>query len=744
MANSLIKNYADDGMFVDAIRVYLDLLESGFPVQEFQFFPCLIKAFGGLGSVEKGEEIHGHLLKFGFLEDTYVSNSLLGMYWKCGAVEHADKMFDEMPQRDAISWNTMISGFSRLGYYTESLTLLARMIGDYGAVFENRVACLSALSSCASTQSLTHGRAIHGCIVKNKFDSDEYLVSGLIDMYMKCGDVKNAERVLIRILDDNIVRGNKVIWNVMITGYVSNECPSLALSLFLEMLESGIGPDSSTVVAVLVLCSQLLDIALGKQIHGLVVSLALENDVRVQTALIEMYFNCSSSETGLKIFRQSPNKNLIMWGSVISNCAQNGYPNESLQLFEDFMILNGFPDLVILLAALRACSSLALKRSGVELHGMAVKLGLTLDAFVGGALVDLYGKCGDMNSAEKVFDGLDTKDLVSWNALISGFAQNEYPEKALKAFRDMQSRHLEPNSVTVACILSVCMHLAVMILCKQVHCYILRHGFLINNILIGNSLISAYAKCGIMSDSLTIFNQMSDRNEVTWNSIILGFGMHGRRQEMFQMFERMKETTEVKAEHATFTALLSACSHGGEVAMGWKYFNSMTQDYNLEPRVEHYTCMVDLLGRAGNLNQAYDLIKEMPCSPDDRIWGSLLGSCKNHGNVGLARVVASHIFELDPTSIGYRTLLSNLYEESGRWNEVSQVRTEIRDTGVRKQPGCSWIEVDNNIHTFTAADCSHPLCEEIYATLESLSVEIKEEGYVPLSQSTAVGSHTKD
>ncbi|CAI0398660.1 unnamed protein product [Linum tenue] len=134
----------------------------------------------------------------------------------------------------------------------------------------------------------------------------------------------------------------------------------------------------------------------------------------------------------------------------------------------------------------------------------------------------------------------------------------------------------------------------------------------------------------------------------------------------------------------------------------------------------------------------------MPCSPDDRIWGSLLGSCKNHGNVGLARVVASHIFELDPTSIGYRTLLSNLYEESGRWNEVSQVRTEIRDTGVRKQPGCSWIEVDNNIHTFTAADCSHPLCEEIYATLESLSVEIKEEGYVPLSQSTAVGSHTKD
>lgn len=736
--NDMIKECTDGGLFEDAIRLYINLLEFGFPVEEFQFFPSLVKAFGGLGDVNKGKQIHGHLLKLGFLEDKYVKNSILSLYWKCGAVGHAVKMFESVHERDLVSWNTMTSGFCQSGDYANSLAIFRRMIKEYSGVHLNRVAFLSALSSCASIGSLTYGREIHGFLVKNGLDSDEFLVSGLIEMYMKCGDVKNAECIFKRILDNELASRNTVIWNVMILGYVYNECLTQALELFVDMLGFGINPDSSTVVAVLVLCSQLLDLAVGRQIHGIILSFGLENDIRVGTALMEMYFKCGDPGTGLKIFRKSQNYNLVMWSSVISNCAQNSYPTEALQLFCDFMLDCGFPDSVILLAALRACSSLALKHRGKEIHGLAIKVGFESDGFVGGALVDLYGKCGDMESAQEVFCGLPARDLVSWNALISGFAQNGCADEALKAFRDMQSEQIKPNTVTVACILSVCTHLSVMILCKEVHCYLLRHGF-VPNVLVSNSLISTYAKCGDINSSWTVFEIMPARNEVSWNSIILGFGMHGLTDEMFIIFEKMKQAG-MKPDHATFTALLSGCSHAGKVDMGWKYFCSMVEDYNLESRVEQYTCMVDLLGRAGHLNQAYHLIMTMPCSPDDRIWGSLLGSCKNHGDAKLAEVVANHIFELNPTSIGYRVLLANLYEDSGRWNELTQIRSEIKYIGMKKQPGCSWIEVNNNIHIFIAGDCSHNQSQEIHAAIKSLTLEMRRAGYVPHLQSASIES----
>ncbi|KDP31105.1 hypothetical protein JCGZ_11481 [Jatropha curcas] len=737
LVNSKIKECTDNGFFEDAIVVYLNLLECGFPVEKFQFFPCLIKAVGGLLDITMGKEIHGHLLKLGVLEDIYIKNSLLGMYWKCGAVRDAVKMFEKMERRDLVSWNSMISGFCQSGGYANSLMRFSWMIREVGGIYLNRVACLSALSSCASLKFLSCGKEIHGFLVKSGLDFDEFLVGGLIDMYMKCGDIKNAEHVFKRSIDEELVRENRVVWNVIILGYVSNECLSLAWESFTKMLELGINPDSSTLVAILVLLSQSLNLAVGKQIHGIIHSFGLESDIRVVTALMEMYFKCGDPETGLKIFRQSQNYNLVMWGSVISNCAQHDYSNAALQLFQDFLLEYRFPDSVILLAALRACSSLVLKPKGMEIHGLAVKLGFDSDIFVGGALVDLYGKCGDMESAQEVFYRLPTRDLVSWNALISGFAQNEYADKALREFRNMQSEQIKPNTVTVACILSVCAHLSVIVLCKELHCYLLRHGFEFN-ILVSNSLISTYAKCGDVNSSWTVFDKMPARDEVSWNSIMLCFGMHGHTDKMFALFEKMKEAG-MKPDHATFTAVLSACSHAGKVEMGWKYFDSMVKDYNLDPRVEQYTCMIDLLGRAGHLDEAYNLIMAMSCSPDDRVWGSLLGSCKSHGDVKLAEVVANHIFELDPNNIGYRVLLANLYEDSGKLNEVTQVRTEIKCIGVKKQPGCSWIEVNNGIHIFIASDSSHSQSEIIYATIENLTLEMRRLGYVPHLLSATIG-----
>ncbi|KAJ4712325.1 Pentatricopeptide repeat-containing protein [Melia azedarach] len=732
---NMIKEFTDGGLFEDAIRVYVNMLEYGFPIDEFRFFPCLIKAFGSLCDVEKARQIHGHVLKLGFLGDVYVQNSLLRMYWKCGVVEEAIQLFEKMCHRDLVSWNTMISGFCQSGDHLGSLIFLRRMIDEH-VKYPNRISCLSALSSCGSIDALIYGREIHGFLVKSGLETDEFLVSGLIEMYMKCSDIRSAQHVFENIVDKESVRGNPVIWNVMVAGYISNEYFSLALELFIDMLNLGIRPDSSTMVAALVLCSQSLDLEVGEQIHGIVFSHGLQNDIRVITAIIEMYFECGDPEAGLKIFSLSQNCSMVMWSSVISNCVQNGYPAEALQLFYDFMLKCGFPDLLILLAVLRACSSLALKSKGTEIHGLAVKLTFDSDMFVGGALVDMYGKCRDMESSQKVFSGLLFRDLVTWNALISGYAQNRCPDEALKALRDMQSEQMRPNTVTAATILSVCALLSVLILCKEVHCYILRQG-LECNVLVSNSLIATYAKCGDVNSSLVVFKKMTERDEVSWNSIVLGLGMHGQTDKMFVLFEKMKAAGK-KPDHITFTALLSACSHAGRVDMGRKYFKSMIEDYKLQPQVEHYTCMVDLLGRAGHLNEAYDLIKTMPCVPDDRIWGSLLGSCRTHSNEKLAELVANHIFKLAPTNIGYRVLLAKFYELSGKMGDYARVRLEIKDMGLKKQPGCSWIEVNNSIHIFIAGDHSHHQSDDIYSVLENLTLEMKRAGYIPQLQSVNV------
>ncbi|KAL6177462.1 hypothetical protein ACLB2K_048988 [Fragaria x ananassa] len=538
-AGEVIKRHVENGNCEDAVAVYVKLLELGLPVaEEFQFFPILIKAFGGFCDVGKAREVHGHVLKLGVLGDVYDANSILGVYWKCGSVEDAVQLFVKMPERDLVSWNTMISGFCHLGDYVRCLEVFRRMVRDHW-VLPNRVACLSGLTSCASVMSLVHGREIHGFVVKRWLDGDQFMVSGLVDMYMKCGDVKNAECVFRRVVDDECVRGNTVIWNVMISGYVCNGCWPQAVELFLEMLEIGLLPDTSTMVAVTDLCSQLMDLAFGKQIHKFCLSTQLSTDVRVETALMDMYFKCGDITTDLEIFRRSLKRNMVMWSVAISNLAQSSHPHEALSLFYDYILEYGFVDSVILLAVLRASSSLAVKSIGMEIHSLAVKLGFDSDVFVASAIVDFYAKCRDVESAQKVFYRLPARDLVSWNALISGYAQNEYLDEALEAFLEMQREEVRPNTVTVASILSVCAQLSVIMLCKEVHGYLLRQEF-DSNVLVSNSLITTYAKCGDIKSSRSVFETMHQRNEVSWNSILLGLGMHGHADKAFALFRKME------------------------------------------------------------------------------------------------------------------------------------------------------------------------------------------------------------
>ncbi|KAF8005960.1 hypothetical protein BT93_K0288 [Corymbia citriodora subsp. variegata] len=674
-----------------------------------------------MSDVERAKQIHGHVLKLGILDAVDVANSVLGMYWKCGVVDHAVRVFEKMLNRDSVTWNTMISGACQFGDFNGSLGIFSQMVGDFG-VYPNRVACLSALSACASVSSLIHGREIHSFVVKNLFKFDQSLVCGLIDMYMKCRDIRSAENVFTDVVEKESVIGNSAIRNAMVLGYVTNGYLLEASVLLAEMLGLGVVNDSSIIVAALVFCSHSLDSVLGEKIHGLVCKFGMEKEIRVATALMDMYLKCGKAEAGYNIFSKCQTRNIVMWGTMISNYVKSDLPTEALDLCHKFIYEHGFADSIVFLAALRACSSLTLIAKGREFHGLAIKVGLTGDVFVGGALVDLYAKCTDIQSAQIAFHGLLLRDLVPWNALISGYTQHDLPDKALKAFRDMQFEDIRPNTVTIASILSVCAQISAFTMCKEVHGYTLRQGFE-SNILVSNSLISTYAKCGDICNARIIFDKIQGKNQISWNSILLGLGMHGHTDEVFVLFEIMK-SSGVMPDHATFTALLSACSHSGRVDQAWRYLKSMAEDHKLNPQLEQYTCMVDLLGRTGHLDHAYDLIMSMPFAPDDRIWGSLLGACKTHGDDRLADIVAGHIFEIDPDSIGYRVLLANLHEFNGKDSLVANIRSDIRDKGLKKQPGCSWIEIDSKMHAFIAGDYSHHQSPEVYAALDSLTREI--------------------
>ncbi|KAL9242643.1 hypothetical protein vseg_016626 [Gypsophila vaccaria] len=722
---NLIMDLTSKGFYADAVTCYITMLDNGFISGTFSGFPALIKAVGALRDLELTRQIYGHLIKVGAIKDIYVANALVSSFWKCGDDNDAVKMFMKMEEKDSVSWNTMISGFHQSGTYQKSLEMFTRMISEFG-VYPNRVACLSALSSCSSLKSIIHGREIHAYVIKSELDVDEYVLNGLLDMYMKCSCVRKAEQLFEGSPEH--ARKNTVLWNVMISGYVDNCYFVKAALCFIEMLLLGVKPDSSTMVALLVLCSESTNLVLGKQIHVLALKMGVEMDVRVGTSLMDMYFKCAKPGYGLKLFDRFDNRNLVMWGTIITNCSKCGYSRKVLDMYVAGAE-HGFIDPVILLSTLRACSSLAIKPEGMVIHGMTVKLGLDSETYIGSALVDMYVKCQDIASAQKSFARLPMKDEVSWSNLISGYAQNQLWDDAVKAFSEMHSHGIRPNAMTIACILSICARVFANSQCKEVHGHIIRHGFETNT-LVNNALMVAYAKCGNIESPRIIFSKMKYKDEVSWNSILLGLGIHGHADEVLIYFDKMRETG-LAPDHQTFTAVLSACSHTGGVADGMEYFRSMLEEHMLEPRLEQYTCLVDLLGRAGYLNEAYDLIMAMPYSPDDRIWGSLLGSCRIHGNERLAEVVAKNVFELDPTSVGYHVLLANIYEDSCNFTEVTKVRFNVKDMGLKKSPGCSWIDVDNHIHVFTAGDQSHIRAEDVHSLLNFLTAEMKMVGYVP-------------
>jgi len=565
----------------------------------------------------------------------------------------------------------------------------------------NSSAYVCILQECFKRRALSEGKSIHSHITKMGFIPNTFLHNTLVNMYAKCGSLSEARRVF-----DQMPERDVFSWSVMITAYARHGNALQALALFHQMQRAGIKPNQFTFSSVLSVCAKLKALEEGVDIHLEIIRSGFQSDVSVSNALVDMYSKCGSIEKARDLFDKICQRNVVSWNAMIAGYAQNGRAAEALQLFQKMQHEGVQLDSKSFACVLPACAALASLEQGLEIHEQSRRSGFEIDVFVGSALVDMYVKCGSVEKARDVFDKMPQRNRVSWTAIIAGYAQNGQGVEALKLFKQMRVAGVNPDEKTFAIVLPACASLAALEQGMEIHEEIIRSGFQ-SNAFVMSALIDMYAKCGNIDKSQYLFDQMQQPDIIAWTAIIAAYSMHGYGNDALKLFEQMQQSG-MNPNHVTLVCVLSACGHAGLVDEGIQYFHSMKEYYHLTPEMEHYCCMVDLLGRAGHLGEAEEFINRMPIKPDATVWGCLLASCRIHNNIELGEPVAEHIFELDPRSAAPYVLLSNIYASTGRWDDIENVRKKMKERNVIKMPGCSWIEVKENVHTFLVGDRSHP------------------------------------
>ncbi|XP_028111894.1 pentatricopeptide repeat-containing protein At2g13600 isoform X1 [Camellia sinensis] len=669
--------------------------------------------------------------------------------------------------------------------------LFKQVVGDLSLLTSSPFAKL--LDSCLRSKSARDTRRIHARIIKTQFSSEIFIQNRLIDVYGKCDCLDDARKVFDKMPDRNAFTWNSILtalsklgfldeskrvfgsmpepdqcsWNSMVSGFAQHDRFDESLEFFVQMHKENFELNEYSFGSALRACAGLGDQKMGTQIHASVAKSRYSFDVFMGSALIDMYAKCGSVACARKVFDGMTERNIVSWNSLITCYEQNGPTSEALDVFVRMKACGFEPDEVSLASVVSACASLLAITEGREIHARAVKFEKFRDDLVlSNALVDMYAKCGRLDEARRVFDSMPNRNvvsetsmvsgyakaasvrtarlmfakmternIVSWNALIAGYTQNRDNEEALGLFCLLKRESVWPTHYTFGNLLNACANLAVLKLGRQAHTHVLKHGFRFQtgsepDIFVGNSLIDMYMKCGSVEDGSLVFKNMVERDWVSWNAMIVGYAQNGHGAEALVLFKEMLEAGE-KPDHVTMIGVLCACSHAGLVEEGRYYFLSMSKDHGLEPQKDHYTCMVDLLGRAGCLDEAKNLIESMPMQPDSVVWASLLSACKVHGNIQLGKFVAENLLDIDPDNSGPYVLLSNMYAELRRWRDVIRVRKLMRQRGVVKQPGCSWIEIQSQVHVFMVKDKRHHQRKDIYLLLKTLTKQMKLAGYVP-------------
>ncbi|KAE8656678.1 Pentatricopeptide repeat-containing protein [Hibiscus syriacus] len=575
------------------------------------------------GYLQQGLHLHYFMLAHfpNGTSDLFVTNHLINMYCKCGYLQYARQLFDEMPIRNVVSWTALVSGYAQCGRIAESFRIFSDMLADRRSR-PNEFAFTSVLSSCDDLR----GKQLHALLLKMGLDASVYIANALITMYSKNYKVEEAWTLF-----KSLRYWTEVSWNSMIAGFQLAKLGMHAIGVFVRMHHEGIGFNRATLLSVFS-------------------SFCGSNDIEM--------------DLGLKF------------------CFQ--------------------------------------------VYCLSVKTGFISEVEVATAFMKAYSELGgDISEFYHLFLDTSCQDIIFWTSMITAFAERD-PVKAFFLYRQLLREDMRPDLYTFSIVLKACAGFVTEKHVLAIHSQVIKAGFEDDTVL-RNALIHAYTRCGSIVLSKKVFEEMGYRDLVSWNSMLKAYGLHGKAKEALQLFQQM----DLRPDTTTFVALLSACSHSGMVEEGMRIFDSMFKNHSIIPQLDHYACMVDILGRAGRITEAEELIRGMPMEPDSVVWSALLGSCRKHGETQLAKIAVSKLKQMEPeNSLGY-VQMSNIYSSGGRFNEARTIRKEMDGSGVKKEPGQSWIEVGNQVHEFASGGRHHPQRDAICAKLQVLIGQLKEIGYVP-------------
>ncbi|CAN8265390.1 unnamed protein product [Cochlearia groenlandica] len=669
-------------------------------------------------SLRQAKLLHQRILAVGLQSDVVLCKSLVNVYFACKDHSSARLFFENIDiQSDVYIWNSLLSGYGKNSMYHETLEAFRKL--------RNCTICVSdsytypyVIKAYGALGREFHGRMIHALVLKSGHSCDVVVASSLVGMYAKFTFFENAVKVF-----DEMPERDVVSWNTVISCFYQSGEAEKALELFGSMESSGFEPNSVSLTVAISACSRLLYLERGKEIHRKYVKKGFETDEYVNSALVVMYGKCGCLEMAREVFQKMPRKSLVAWNSVIRSYVAKGDSKSCIEILNKMVIKGTRPSQMTLTCILMACSRSPSLQHGKAVHGYVIRSVVDADIYLNCSLIDLYFKCGEAKLAETVFANTQKAAVEPWNVMISGYVGVGKWFKAVEVYDQMVSVGVKPDVVTFTSVLPACSQLSVLEKGKAIHLSITESRLETDELLTG-ALLDMYAKCGDIKEAIRVFNSIPNKDVVSWTVMISAYGSHGQPKEALYHFDEMQKFGVIP-DGVTYLAVLSACNHAGFIDEGVKLFKQMSSKYGIKPSIEHYSCLIDILGRAGRLLEAYNILQLNTETRDNaELLRTLFAACCLHRDHSLGDKIARLLVEKHPDDASTYTVLLNLHASCESWDAARQVRSKMKEEGLKKKPGCSWVEINEQVCHFFSEDRSHPLAENVYQCLNILSCHI--------------------
>ncbi|KAJ0040452.1 hypothetical protein Pint_27838 [Pistacia integerrima] len=675
--NSLV-NFTRSCHYQDALHLFVQLHSSHDLKPDIYTLSTTLTACANLRNSTFGNQLHAYTIRTGHKLCSHVANSILSLYKNTQDFVSVKRVFSEIENPDVYSWTTLLSACTKMGHVGYACELFDKMPSRELAVYN------AMINGCVENGHEDIGISLFREMHKLGIRHDKYSLGSVLSV---C-DIGLVELV---VADASMVfeeakkfACDNISFNVMMGGLVSLGRVEEALMMFRKMLQASYRPSKLTFVSVMSAC---FCVGVGSQVHAQAIKNGFEALTSVSNAAITMYSTCGDLDAAQMVFQSLEEKDLVSWNTMISSYAQRNLGRMAISAYLKMERVAVKPDEFTFGSLLASSEFVEI----VEMiHALVFRNGIISNIQVSNALISAYSKHEQIKHAYQIFHDMSYRNLVTWNTIISGFLLNSFPVQGLEQFCKLLMSDARPDVYTLTIVLSICASLSSLRHGKQVHGYILRYN-LFSKTSLGNALITMYTKCGNLNCSVRVFNEMIEKDTVSWNALISAYAQHGEGKEAISCFEAMQDAVDLIPDHATFTAVLSACSHAGLVDDGTRIFNCMVNYYGFVPAEDHLSCMLDLLGRAGYLDEAERLINSQDIQVPSSVWWALFSACAAHGNLRLGRIIAGFLLENEQNNPSLYVLLANIYAASGLWEEAANIRELSKRTGVMKQPGCSWI-----------------------------------------------------